>query len=159
MIRRPLRDALARCCERGPGCERGSAVVEFVFLAVLVLVPTFYLVVMLARLEAGAYAASTAAREAGRAYVTAPDPTSAPARARAAAALAFADQGFSGSGRLTLGCDGSPCLRPGARVEARTEVTVPLPLVPGFAREVVPLRVPMRASHVSTVDSYRQLQR
>ena len=45
--------------------------VEFVFLAVLVMVPLFYLVMTLSRLQAGAYAASTAAREAGRAYVTA----------------------------------------------------------------------------------------
>ena len=42
--------------------EGGSAVVEFVFLAVLLMVPLFYLVMTLSRVQAGAYAASTAAR-------------------------------------------------------------------------------------------------
>src|SRR6476661_4230607 len=78
--------------------ERGSAVVEFVFLAVLLMVPLFYLVMVLARLQAGAYAVSGAAREAGRAYTTARVPAQAPARAEAAAGVAFSDQGFDGLG-------------------------------------------------------------
>ena len=52
--------------------ERGSAVVEFVVLGVLMLVPLIYLVMMMARLQAGSFAVSQAAREAGRAYVTSP---------------------------------------------------------------------------------------
>ena len=53
--------------------EGGSAVVEFVFLAVLLVVPLLYLVMTVSRVQAGSYAASTAAREAGRAFVTARD--------------------------------------------------------------------------------------
>jgi hypothetical protein len=34
-------------------------------------------------------------------------------------------------------------------------VTVPLPLVPTFARDVVPLQVPVTASHVAVVDRFR----
>jgi hypothetical protein len=34
-------------------------------------------------------------------------------------------------------------------------VTVPLPLVPSFARAVVPLQVPITASHVAVVDRFR----
>jgi hypothetical protein len=136
--------------------EGGSAVVEFVFLGVLVLVPLIYLVMVLARLQAGAYAASAAAREAGRAFVTATAPGAATGRAEAAARIAFEDQGFRrGDARLTMSCDGTPCLRPEGRIEMVATVTVPLPLVPSFAREVVPLQVPLTARHLAVVDRFR----
>lgn len=135
--------------------EQGSAIVEFVFLAVLMMIPLIYLVMTLGRLQAGAYAASTAAREAGRAYVTADAQAGAERRAEAAASIAFEDQGFGDTGRISLSCDGTPCLRPEGRVEVTSVVTVPLPLVPSFAREVIPLEVPLTASHVAVVDRFR----
>ena len=140
----------------GRGGEGGTAIVEFVFLAVVLMVPLIYLVMMLSRLQAGAYAASAAAREAGRAFVTASIAEAAPARAQAAARIAFGDQGFrGGDARLDMSCDGSPCLRPEGRVEMVATVTVPLPLVPAFARGVVPLEVPITARHLSVVDRFR----
>jgi hypothetical protein len=136
--------------------EAGSALVEFVFLAVLVMVPLFYLVMTLARVQAGAYAASTAAREAGRAFVTATSSRDATSRAEAAARISFSDQGFGPSQtQLTIRCDAWPCLRPESRVEMSTVVKVQLPLVPSFARAVVPLEVPVRASHLAVVDRFR----
>ena len=148
-----MRLRLAKSCGSR---ERGSAVVEFVFLTVLLLLPLFYLVMTVSRVQAGSYAASTAAREAGRAYVTARDQGSAGDRAHAAARVAFEDQGFGpGDARLAMTCDGTPCLRPEGRVEVTTTVVVPLPLVPSFARRVVPLDVPVTASHVAVVDRFR----
>lgn len=137
--------------------ERGSAVVEFVVLAVLMLIPLVYLVMTLARVQAGSYAVSQAAREAGRAFVTADAGEDAPRRASAAARIAFLDHSFDDSGRLAIACDGSPCLRPDGRVETTASVRVPLPLVPSFVRDVVPLSVPVTASHLSTVDRFRGL--
>lgn len=135
--------------------EEGSAIIEFVFLGVLMLVPLIYLVMALGRVQAGSYAVTTAAREAGRAFVTAEGGEDAAARAHAASAVAFADQGFEGLGALDISCSSSPCLTPGARIETTTRVTVPLPLVPAFARDVVPLEIPLTASHLSTVDRFR----
>lgn len=135
--------------------ERGSAVVEFVVLAVLMLIPLVYLVMTLARVQAGSYAVSQAAREAGRAFVTADEGEEAADRATAAARIAFLDHSFEGSGTLVIVCDGSPCLRPDGRVETTASVRVPLPLVPAFVRDVVPLSVPVTASHLSTVDRFR----
>jgi Flp pilus assembly protein TadG len=143
--------------ERVARDERGTAVVEFVVLAVLMLIPLIYLVMMMARLQAGSFAASQAAREAGRAYVTAGRGQDAPGRAQAAAQIAFLDHSFEGNGRLSIACDGSPCLRPDGRVETTATVRVPLPLVPAFVREVVPMSVPVSASHLSTVDRFRGL--
>ena len=134
--------------------ESGSAVVEFIVLAVVLLLPLVYLVLFMARVQAGTYAVSVAAREAGRAYVSSPSGAQAPGRAQAAADLAIADQGFAG-GTLTISCDGSPCLRPEGRVSATSRVLVPLPLIPAFARGIIPLEVPVRATHVATVDRFR----
>jgi len=141
----------------GRRAEQGSAVVEFVVLAVVMLIPLIYLVMMLARLQAGAYAVGTAAREAGRAYVTTTAGQSAQARAEAAAHIAFLDHSFEDDGRLTIACDGTPCLRPDGLVETTATITVPLPLIPSFARDVIPLSVPVSASHLSTVDRFRDL--
>jgi len=135
--------------------EEGSAIVEFVFLGVLLLVPLVYLTMAVARIQAGSYAVTTAAREAGRAFVTAEAGEDAAARARAASEVAFRDQGFVDMGALEIACSASPCLSPDARVETTTRVTVPLPLVPELARDVVPLEIPLTASHLSVVDRFR----
>ena len=156
-LRRPRLGRLTRA-GRGapaPGREAGSAVVEFVFLAVLLMVPLFYLVMVMARLQAGAYAVSAAAREAGRAYTTAQSPAQGPARAQAAADIAFGDQGFAGQGTVSIGCDGTPCFRPDGRVEVKASLTVPLPLVPAAFAGVVPTAIPVSATHVATIDRFR----
>ncbi|GAA3612010.1 hypothetical protein GCM10022199_14860 [Marihabitans asiaticum] len=139
---------------RRAGADDGSAVVEFVALAVLLLVPLIYLVMMLARLQAGSFAVTQAAREAGRAYVTAQQAGEAPGRARAAADIAFEDQGFGGQGELSISCSATPCFTPEASISSTATVTVPLPLVPAFARDVIPLEVPVSATQVSTVPRY-----
>ena len=134
--------------------ESGSALVEFVFLAVVLMVPLVYLVLTMARVQAGAYATAAASREAGRAFITAESSEAAPARADAAARIAFADQGFE-NGDVTARCDDDPCLRPDGRVLVVARVVVPLPLVPSFVRSAVPLQVPISTSHLVTVDRYR----
>lgn len=47
--------------------DEGRAIVEFIFVGVLLLVPLIYLVIAIARVQAAAFSVSTAAREAGRA--------------------------------------------------------------------------------------------
>ena len=149
-----IRSRVRQLGNAGPGAQAGSAIVEFVFLAVLMLVPLFYLVMVLARLQAGAYAVSAASREAGRAYVTAQVSDQAPARAHSAAGLAFADQGFQSEGSLQIGCDGTPCMRPEGRVQITATLSVPMPLVPAFFAAIVPLQIPVSATHVATVDRF-----
>lgn len=134
--------------------EQGSAVVEFVFLAVVMIIPLIYLVLMLGRLQAASYAVVAAARESTRAYVTSPDGGSAPARAEAASRIAFADQGFD-DGTVEITCSASPCLTPEGVVTSRASVDVPLPLVPEFVRGVVPLSVPISSTARASVDRFR----
>lgn len=134
--------------------DDGSAIIELTWLALLLLVPLAYLVLMLARLQAGSYAVTQAAREAGRSFITAPDEGSAGPRAQAAARIAFEDQGFGGEGGLDVTCTTSPCLSTDGRVTTVATVRVPLPLIPAIAREVVPLEVPVSATQVSAVPGY-----
>jgi Flp pilus assembly protein TadG len=137
--------------------DDGSAVVEFCLLSVLMLVPLVYLVAVLGRVQAAALAAQTAAREAGRAFVTSPDDETAGPRAEAAAAIAFGDQGFGdqGAGTVELTCAAHPCLVPDTRIEVRTRVLVLLPGVPRVFDHVVPTRIDVAARQVVTVDRFR----
>ena len=71
--------------------------------------------------------------------------------------IALADQGFTDvdpAGALSLSCSARPCLTPGAEVASRVRVEVPLPLVPGFVRDAVPLAVPVESRFVASVDEY-----
>jgi hypothetical protein len=147
-----LRTRLGRLA--GEDTQAGSAIVEFVFLSVLMLVPLFYLVMVLARLQAGAYAVSAASREAGRAYVTTQVPAQPQPRADSAAGLAFADQGFEREGAIEIGCDGTPCLRPEGRIVVTATVSVPMPLVPELFSRIVPTQIPVSATHIATVDRF-----
>ncbi len=134
--------------------ERGSAVLEFLVVGILLTLPLFYLVVVLARLQSGAYAVSGAAREAGRMYVTSTDDASAAGRARAGAAMVFADHGMTG--QLGVRCSANPCLTRGATVTATAATDVDLPLVPSFLNSVVPTSIHLTSSHAEPVGKYRK---
>lgn len=143
--------------QRARSLDRGSMTVEVAFLLVLLVVPLFYLVGTLGRLQAGAYAVTAAAREAGRTFVTADDAGLAQGRALTAAQLVFDGHGFGeGDGSVVLGCGGTACLAPGSQVTVDAQVAVPLPLVPDFMRGAVPTTITLTATHVEAVDEYRE---
>lgn len=131
--------------------------VEVAFLLVLLVVPLLYLVGTLGRVQAGAYAVTAAAREAGRTFVTADHVAQAPGRAQAAAGLVYAAHGFDGEeGTVTVGCSGGACLEPGSSVQVDSQVVVPLPLVPDFMRAALPTTITLTAHHVEPVDAFRE---
>jgi hypothetical protein len=134
--------------------DDGRAVIEFIFLGILLLLPLLYLVLTMARLQAASFSASLAAREAGRAFVTADTDAEGRARATAAARLAFGDFGFRDDATVTVTCDGAPCLRPEGVVRSDVRIEVPLPLVPDFIADHVPSSVSVSSTHVSSVDRF-----
>lgn len=139
-----------------PELERGSMTVEVAFLLVLLVVPLFYLVGTLGRLQAGAYAVTAAAREAGRTFVTADAAGDAPGRAQAAAGLVFAAHGFEeGEGGVAVSCTAA-CLEPGSNVLVDSSISVPLPLIPDFMRGAVPTTITLTSHHVEPVDEFRE---
>ncbi len=133
--------------------DEGRAIIEFIFLGLLLLLPLVYLVLAAARVQAGAFSVSLAGREAARAFVTAASEAEAQERAHTAAALAFEDFAFE-AGDVRVSCDATPCLRPGGSVTAVATITVPLPLVPDFIADRVPTSVTVSSTHVSTVDTF-----
>jgi hypothetical protein len=137
--------------------ETGSAVVEFVSLGVVMLIPLIYLVLTLGRIQAASFAVDSAARAAARAFTTAPDEATGRARALAAVRLGLRDQGFDDdpgtAARLT--CSASPCLTPQGRVSVQVTVDVVLPGVPSAVDRLARTHVSVRSTRSATVDAFR----
>jgi type II secretory pathway component PulL len=127
------------------------------WLAILLLVPLVYLVLAVYDVQRHAFAATAAARAAGRAFVLAPDVEQGAAQARAAAEVALADQDVdAGDVDLRLSCrPAGDCLAPGSvvRVEVRTQVV--LPLVPTALGDDVP-SIRVAAQHTVPYGTFRE---
>jgi Flp pilus assembly protein TadG len=122
--------------------ERGSALVEFVFIALVVFVPLIYIVAGFSAVQRGVFASTAAAREAGRAISTAPDPVTGRQRALRAAQLAVQDQSIDAADvRVAYAAPGvdcvdaggyAPTLAPGEEFSVCVTVTVRIPFLPEF---------------------------
>ena len=137
--------------------DEGSAIVEFLGAALILLVPLIYLVLVMGRLQAASFAVDGAAREAVRSVVAAADDETARRRAVAAVALTIGDQGFApeeASEALRLDCSAAPCSTPRNTVHATVELQVDLPGVPGWLQAVVPLRVPVSGHASGQADTF-----
>lgn len=154
-MRRGLR-LPASFVDRLPRGDGGSAVVEFVTVGVLMLVPVVYLVVAVAGVQAAAFATESAAREAARIVVTTPDEGLSEDRVVAAVGWALRDQGIDAdpARAATVVCAARPCLTPGADVAVTVRVEVPLPALPPGVSQVVPLVVPVSATHTQVVGEF-----
>jgi Flp pilus assembly protein TadG len=113
--------------------QSGTAVVEVVWLALLLLVPLVYILLAVFEVQRSAFAVSAATRAAGRAFSLAPTQADAVTRARSAARVALADQGLDlARGGLAVTCAPDPraCLVPGSVIRVEVTYPVPLPLMP-----------------------------
>jgi Flp pilus assembly protein TadG len=138
--------------------ERGNAVVEFSWLAILLMVPLVYLMLGVFDVQRASYGATAATRAAGRAFVIVPDGMSedeARARAFAAARVAMNDQGLDlDADELTISCT-PQCLQPGSTVTVTLETKVRLPLIPD-ALGGEPPAIRVEAAHTEAFGDYRQ---
>lgn len=138
--------------------EQGSAVVEFVWLGLLLLVPLVYVLLTVFEAQAAAYGSDAASRSAGRAFVLAPSQDQAYERAAAAARLALSDHGIAAKQvRVHITCTPDPgsCLSPGSSVSVSVTVQQPLPLVPSALGTNAP-SVSMSSTHVEPYGTFRQ---
>lgn len=118
--------------------DDGTAIVEFVFVAVLVMVPLIYLIAAVATVQRNSLAVSQAARDAGRAFVTSESTDEARLRVAAAVRLALADQGLPDDADVRFVAAGASCdstavaprLMAGARFTVCIVRRVQLPAVP-----------------------------
>ncbi|CAJ59985.1 MULTISPECIES: hypothetical protein [Frankia] len=118
--------------------DDGSAMIEFVGLSVVLLVPFVYLFLCVFAVQKSAFGVTQAAREAGRAFATADSETQGADRARLAAALSLQDQGVSGQPQVHFAPAGANCgagnpgdgaqtLEPGASFVICVRTVVALP--------------------------------
>lgn len=152
-------------CDDVTGDEGGRAMIEFIFLGVLTMVPLLYLVVAAFQLERDVFAVTQAAREAGRAYATAGDPATAETRAGYAMDLALTDQGVPSGGatlsyvpvsaRCSVGATGVQSLVPGADFAVCVTRIAQLPGIPGYA---IGRRNTVTGRYVVHIDDFRTRQ-
>ncbi|MGF1647412.1 MAG: pilus assembly protein [Kineosporiaceae bacterium] len=136
--------------------DRGSAVVEFVTVGLLLLVPILYLVLAVGRVQAAVLATEAASRAAVRAITSADSEDAGRATAHSLVRYALADQGFDidPDDAVTLECPAAGCLTPGGRVAVTVGFTVSLPGMPVLPG-VDPVGVPVSATHVGSIDEFR----
>lgn len=122
------------------GQDAGRATIEVVFLAVLLLIPTVYILISIFRVQAATFAVTQAARDAGRLLDAADTIDVGLARARQAAAVALTDQSVPPDG-LTIrfaspgadchnGVPTPPPMSAGALVDVCVTAVLSLPGVP-----------------------------
>ena len=159
----PGRAALHRLLARarsGGGSDDGNALVEFLGAALILMIPTLYLVLTLGRVQAAAFAAQGAAKDAGRAISIADTVDGGLDRARSAVAVALADQGFDDdpSAALTVVCSAG-CVDPGAEIATTVRINVTFPGLGGGPGSWLPLSIPVSAHVVTPVDEYKEAPR
>lgn len=136
-----------------PMNEQGSAVVEFVFLALLLMVPLVYFVITVGQIQGGSFAVVGAADQAAKVYVAQPDASRAQSAAEQAVALALSDFGLEAErASLVTTCNPSDCQAAGMTVTVTVSLTIPLPFVP-FADGLTATQV--EASSTQIVGRYR----
>ena len=125
--------------------DSGTAVIEFIFASIVLLIPVIYLMLTLSQMQAASYATTSAAISASR--IAARDANPSEARAEAVAKMHFADFGLEGSPSSITG----PCGHAGSLVTARVETRVSLPGLPLiFGPDHAP-HITLRASHTDVV--------
>jgi hypothetical protein len=145
--------------------ERGAAVVELLVVFLTLLVPLVYAMVVMADVQRALLATSSAAREAGRVYVTGADRLAAERRAALAYREVLASYGMrAGDPRAGMrlrarcppeaapGCSGG--FGPGAEVQVVVTYEVPVARLP-FLGAVAGPGITVGATHHTRVDRYR----
>ncbi|QOR44994.1 hypothetical protein [Trueperella pecoris] len=135
--------------QSGEGAEAGNAIVEFVGVMVVVIVPALVLLVGLATTTAAQLALNDAARQSVRAFVRSDSGPLADASARQAAEQAWADRGFTEHLATEVVCASRPCLTPGASVTVNVEAAITIPVLGA---------VSVKASQAMMVDLYRMVR-
>jgi Flp pilus assembly protein TadG len=141
--------------------ERGSALVEVVWLGILLLVPMLWIVVSVFEVQRGAFGVSGAARAAGRAYALAPSDAAGRQRAEAAARQALADQGLGDAPLdVRISCTPYPadCHAGTSVITVVVRSRVDLPLLPDVLGGGAP-SFALDASHTVPIGQFEEVGR
>lgn len=132
--------------------DEGTAIVEFLWLGLLLLIPLAYLILSLFQVQRGAFAVADASRAAGRAWVSAPAGSDRDRLASLAAALALRDEGLVlPDEALSLTCENRCCPGTGS-LHVSVSIDVALPGVAVFGSALAPIAVTGR--HTEVIDRF-----
>ena len=152
---RPSRHWVDAIAKRWRRADAGSASLEFVAAGLILLLPIVYLVLALASIQAGAFAAEAAARQAARLFVQAQTLEAAQEVADRAIQFALADYGVDeDDASVEITCVPAACLEPGSIVTVVVTVSVPLPLVPAVLQGDFPLQVTLEGVAAQRVSRF-----
>ena len=135
--------------------DRGSAMIEFVALGAILLLPCMYLVLTLGQVQASVFAVDVIARDAARISATERDPARAAARTREMAADVLSAHRLHADPAqvVEIHCSTTPCSASGATVTARARISVEVPGLGPVLGHAGPVTV--GAAHVARADDFR----
>lgn len=136
--------------------QRGSALVEFCWVGLMLFIPLTWIVISVFDVQRGAFAVNAAARAAARAYALAPDDATGDARARAVVTRTLADQGDRGqTGTVRVSCqnDLPSCHSGTAMITVEVNSGVALPFLPQFLGQGRGM-VRLNASHTVPIGQF-----
>ena len=139
--------------------QRGSALVEFVALSLILLIPLMYILLTVFDVQRGAYGAAAAARAGARAYNLAGSQGESPGAAMSALRTS-AEQALEDQDVRQWATVGSPqcsggCLQRGSVTTVTVTVRVPLPL-PGIMSDWHAPAVTVSSTHSSPYGEYTE---
>ena len=133
--------------------ETGHAVIETLFLGLVLLVPMIWMLTVFGELHAAALATSSAARESGFESARSTDVISADEGIARSVSEAIADHGLDPR-RVDIRWSPPEGWRRGAAVEIVVTYSVPVFQAPLLGAITEP-SIPITARHIATIDRYR----
>lgn len=125
--------------------DRGSASLEFVVVALAVLIPVLALTVSTSAIQRAQFAVTEIARQGVRAVALAPSDAAGARALRRIARLTLTDFGIHAAPRFAISCSHTPCRTQGALIRVTTTIPVPLVMVPALPGLTTPSTVPVSA--------------
>lgn len=127
--------------------QQGEAVIEFILLAVAILIPVAYFIMTLAKVEATVFAAEATARETARILSSNWDNTELADRQKE---RIFADYGIEELPQVSAVCQPQNCGE-GAVVTVEVRAHVPYPLIPQMWAEMLVPQIPIEVTAVRPI--------
>ncbi|GAB2975823.1 hypothetical protein [Nocardioides montaniterrae] len=112
--------------------QRGSALVEVTWIALVLMLPLIWIVVSIFQVQKGAFAVNAAARVAARAYALADNDVAGQRDAEVAVRRALRDQDVPGGARVRITCTPYPhdCHNGTSVITVVVDTSVGLPMLP-----------------------------
>lgn len=130
--------------------DDGSATVEYIGVAVALLVPIAYVIIAFAQVQSASYGVVGAAQQASRAYTNAKSDSLGRFAASRAAAIAGRNHGLMiTSDNVRVTCSVTECLAPGTEVTVDVQTSIAVPYAPALGT------IPLHSRQIITVDEYR----